>query len=486
MSRNLFTSESVSEGHPDKMCDQISDAVLDAALAGDPKSRVACESMCKTGFVLIAGEITTRSVIDFGQVARSVIKDIGYVGSSMGFDADTCGILTAVQPQSPDISQGVTEGQGLFKEQGAGDQGLMFGYACDETPELMPAPIMYAHSLLRELAVLRKSGTLEFLRPDSKSQVTVEYVDGMPARIDAVVVSTQHSEDVKYKDLKEAIVELCIKKVIAKNLLKRTDFYVNPTGRFVVGGPFGDCGLTGRKIIVDTYGGMGRHGGGAFSGKDPSKVDRSAAYYARYVAKNIVAAGLAHRCEVQVAYAIGVAKPVGVYIDTFGTAKVDQDKLAKYVSRQFDMRPKAIIEQLDLLKPIYRNTAAYGHFGRPEFSWERTDRAEKMASDLLGRRVAPVARKVVVEPEPVPQAHGRRAAKVAAPAEVLAPRGRRPKQVVVEMPPPPPPRSRGAKKVVAVAPPPPRGRRPKQVVVEMPPPPPARQRAAKARRRRRG
>jgi S-adenosylmethionine synthetase len=475
MSRTLFTSESVSEGHPDKMCDQISDAVLDAAIAVDPKSRVACETLCKTGFVLVAGEITTQAILDFGQIARGVIKDIGYTSSSMGFDGETCGILTAIQPQSPDISQGVTEGQGLFKEQGAGDQGLMFGYACDETPELMPAPIMYAHSLLRELAALRKSGNLEFLRPDSKSQVTVEYVDGVPARIDTVVVSTQHSDDVKYKDLKEAVVELCIKRVIAKNLLKRTNFFVNPTGRFVVGGPFGDAGLTGRKIIVDTYGGMGRHGGGAFSGKDPSKVDRSAAYYARYVAKNIVAAGLAKRCEVQVAYAIGVAKPVGVYIDTFGTAQLDQEKLAKYVLKNFDLRPKAIIEQLDLLKPIYRSTACYGHFGRSEFSWERTDRADQMASDLLGRRrVVAVRRRdetldldeddedaMIVRP-----GRGRKAAEVATPSrrgrraqpvpepeeEVVVPsraRGRGKKTAAVETP--IAPRGRGGRKAATGA-----------------------------------
>ncbi len=385
MSRNLFTSESVSEGHPDKMCDQISDAVLDAALAGDPKSRVACESMCKTGFVLIAGEITTRSNIDFGQVARSVIKDIGYQGSSMGFDAETCGILTAIQPQSPDISQGVTEGQGLFKEQGAGDQGMMFGYACDETPELMPAPIMSAHSLLRELAVMRKSEAVDFLRPDSKSQVTGEYVDGLPARIDTVIVSTQHSDDVKYKDLKEAVVELCIKKVIAKNLLKRTNFFVNPTGRFVVGGPFGDCGLTGRKIIVDTYGGYAPHGGGAFSGKDPTKVDRSAAYAARYLAKNVVAAGIADKCTIQVAYAIGVADPMSILVDTHGTGKVEEKKLEKVLPELFRLTPTNIRRTLKLNRPIYRRTAAYGHFGRaPDkeggFSWEKTDLAAAIRS----------------------------------------------------------------------------------------------------------
>ncbi|MEZ4225491.1 MAG: methionine adenosyltransferase [Polyangiaceae bacterium] len=380
----LFTSESVSEGHPDKICDQISDAVVDAALRGDPKSRVACETLCKTGFVVVAGEITTKSKIDFGALAREVIKDIGYTSSTMGFDWETCGVLTAVEPQSPDISQGVTEGQGLFKEQGAGDQGLMFGYACDETPELMPAPIMYSHELMRQLAAVRRSGKVDFLRPDSKSQVTIEYENDRPKRIDAVVISTQHSPDVKHKTLRDAVMDLCVNKVLPKSMLdSKTKYFINPTGRFVIGGPHGDAGLTGRKIIVDTYGGMGRHGGGAFSGKDPSKVDRSACYYARYVAKNIVAAGLARRAEVQVAYAIGVAKPVGVYVNTFGTGKVDDETLQKYVAANFDFRPKALITELDLLKPIYRATAAYGHFGRKEFRWERTNRAKQMASDLL-------------------------------------------------------------------------------------------------------
>ncbi|HLV66138.1 MAG TPA: methionine adenosyltransferase [Polyangiaceae bacterium] len=385
MSRYLFTSESVTEGHPDKVCDAISDAVVDAAIAGDKWSRVACETLCKTGFVVIAGEITTQASIDFGRLARSVIRDIGYVDSSMGFDAETCGVLTAVEPQSPDISQGVTEGQGLFKEQGAGDQGLMFGFACDETPELMPAPITYAHALTQRLAQVRKSKKADFLRPDGKSQVTLEYEDGKPKRIETVVVSTQHSPDIKYKDLKEAVMELVIKKALPANLLdKKTKYFVNPTGRFVIGGPFGDAGLTGRKIIVDTYGGMGRHGGGAFSGKDPSKVDRSACYYARYVAKNIVASGVAQRCEVQVAYAIGVAEPMGVYVNTYGTGKVEDERLAAYVKEHFDMRPRALIEELDLLRPIYRPTAAYGHFGRSDFTWERTDRAEQIAHDLLG------------------------------------------------------------------------------------------------------
>jgi S-adenosylmethionine synthetase len=385
MSSYLFTSESVTEGHPDKVCDAVSDAVLDAALAGDKRSRVACETLCKTGFVVVAGEITTKSTIDFGKLARQVIKEIGYTDSSMGFDYATCGVLTAVEPQSPDISQGVTEGEGLFKDQGAGDQGLMFGYACDETPELMPAPIMYAHALTKQLAAVRKAGKVDFFRPDGKSQVTVEYENDRPKRIETVVVSTQHAESAKYKQIKDAVMELVIKKSLPKELLdKKTQYFINPTGRFVIGGPFGDAGLTGRKIIVDTYGGMGRHGGGAFSGKDPSKVDRSACYYARYVAKNIVAAGLARKCEVQVAYAIGVAKPMGVYVHTFGTGAVDDEKLAAYVMEHFDMRPRALIEELDLLRPIYRPTAAYGHFGRSEFSWEKTDRAAALASDLLG------------------------------------------------------------------------------------------------------
>ncbi len=383
----LFTSESVSEGHPDKICDQISDAVLDAALADDPKSRVACETLIKTGFVVVAGEITTSTFIDFGTIARQVIADIGYTSSEMGFDAKTCGVLTAIEPQSPDISQGVTEGKGLHKEQGAGDQGLMFGYACDETPELMPAPLMYSHQLLRNLADLRKKGKLPFLRPDSKSQVTIEYENDRPKRIDAVVVSSQHSPDVKHKDLKDAIMESCVLKTLPKGMLdNKTKYYINPTGRFVIGGPFGDAGLTGRKIIVDTYGGMGRHGGGAFSGKDPSKVDRSACYYARYVAKNIVAAGLARRAEVQVAYAIGVAKPMGVYVQTFGTGKIEDEKLQAYIAANFDFRPKALIDELKLLRPIFRPTAAYGHFGRNEFSWEKTDRADQLARDLLGTR----------------------------------------------------------------------------------------------------
>ena len=385
MSSYLFTSESVTEGHPDKVCDAISDAVLDAALAGDKYSRVACETLVKTGFVVIAGEITTKSSIDFGKIARKAIKDIGYTSSDIGFDADTCGILLAVEPQSPDISQGVTEGQGLHKDQGAGDQGLMFGSACDETPELMPAPIMYAHQLSKQLAAVRKKGAVDFLRPDGKSQVTVEYENDVPKRIETVVVSTQHGPEVKHKALKEAVMELVIKKALPKHLLdSKTKYFVNPTGRFVVGGPCGDAGLTGRKIIVDTYGGMGRHGGGAFSGKDPSKVDRSACYYARFVAKNIVAAGLAKKCEVQVAYAIGVAQPMGVYVQTFGTGKLPDDTLAAYVMKNFDMRPRALIEELDLLRPVYQPTSSYGHFGRSEFTWENTSRSKKLAADLLG------------------------------------------------------------------------------------------------------
>jgi S-adenosylmethionine synthetase len=374
----IFTSESVSEGHPDKVADQVSDAILDAILTQDRTARVACETLVTTGMVVIAGEITTNAVINYSEIARQTIKDIGYTDSEIGFDADTCAVLVSVDRQSPDISQGVSEGEGLHKEQGAGDQGLMFGYACNETPELMPMPIQLAHQLVAKLAEVRKSGKLDFLRPDSKSQVSVEYVDGKPSRIDTVVISTQHTPEVTRKRIEEEVIAEVVKKVIPANLLDAdTRYFINPTGRFVVGGPMGDCGLTGRKIIVDTYGGMGRHGGGAFSGKDPSKVDRSAAYMGRYVAKNLVAAGLADRCEVQVAYAIGVAQPVSINVNTFGTGKVSEDRLAELVRETFDMRPRAIIEELDLLRPIYRKTAAYGHFGRelPEFSWEKTDKA---------------------------------------------------------------------------------------------------------------
>ena len=379
----LFTSESVSEGHPDKLCDQISDAVLDAHLAHDPDSRVACESLAKTGMIVIAGEITSKAKVSYTDVAREVVRDIGYTDSAMGFDGNTCAILTAVEQQSPDISQGVTEGEGLHKEQGAGDQGMMFGYACDETPEFMPLPIQMAHSLVKYLAKVRKGGEAYFLRPDSKSQVTVEYKDGKPVKVKSVVISSQHSPEVEYSKLRETIIDGVIKAVIpAEYLSKDTVFHVNPTGRFVVGGPQGDCGLTGRKIIVDTYGGMGRHGGGAFSGKDPSKVDRSAAYMARYVAKNIVAAELAQRCEVQLAYCIGVAQPVSVLVDTFGTGNISETTIAKIVQEVFNLTPKGIIQTLDLKRPIYRSTASYGHFGRtPEdghFTWEKTDRVEDL------------------------------------------------------------------------------------------------------------
>jgi S-adenosylmethionine synthetase len=387
MAGYLFTSESVSEGHPDKICDAISDAVLDACLTQDKRSRVACETLVKTGFVVVAGEITTSASVDYPKLVRDTVREIGYTDSTMGFDASTCAVLTAIEQQSPDISQGVTAGAGLHKEQGAGDQGLMFGFAIDETPELMPMPIQLAHRLVKQQATLRKNGKLAWLRPDAKSQVTIEYDDdGRPLRVDAVVLSTQHQDNIKHKQIYEAILEEVIKPVIPARLVdKKTKYYVNPTGRFVVGGPYGDAGLTGRKIIVDSYGGMGRHGGGAFSGKDPSKVDRSACYFARYVAKNIVAAKLARKCEVQVAYAIGVAKPVGVYVTTFGTGVVSDDQIAKVVSELFDFRPAALIETLDLLRPIYKKTAAYGHFGRTEksFTWEQTDRADELADALL-------------------------------------------------------------------------------------------------------
>ncbi len=381
--QSLFTSESVTEGHPDKMCDGISDAVLDAALAGDPHSRVACETLVTTGMVVIAGEITTESDVNYADIARDKVKKIGYVDSSMGFDAATCAVLVSLDAQSPDISQGVTSGKGRFREQGAGDQGMMFGYACDETPELMPMPIMLSHRLTRGLAKARRSKRLPFLRPDGKSQVSVVYEDGKPVRIDTIVVSTQHTPDVKSKELEQGVIEEVIRKnVPARFIDKKTRFLVNPTGRFVVGGPQGDCGLTGRKIIVDTYGGMGRHGGGAFSGKDPSKVDRSAAYMSRYIAKNIVAAKLARRCEVQLAYAIGYPEPVSVLVDTFGTGTADDRVIEKAVRAVFGLRPAEIVEQLDLLRPIYESTSAYGHFGRTKelesFTWERKDRADDL------------------------------------------------------------------------------------------------------------
>jgi S-adenosylmethionine synthetase len=403
MAGYLFTSESVSEGHPDKICDAISDAVLDAALAQDKLSRVACEAMVKTGYAIVAGEITTKATLDIPRITRNAIREIGYTDSAMGFDADTCAVLTAIEQQSPDISQGVSEGEGLHKEQGAGDQGLMFGFAVDETKELMPMPIMLSHKLVKQQAALRKQGALPWLRPDAKSQVTIEYgADGRPARIDAVVLSTQHAPEVKHKQLVESVIEQIIKPVLPANLLdSKTKYWVNPTGRFVVGGPYGDCGLTGRKIIVDSYGGMARHGGGAFSGKDPSKVDRSAAYAARYVAKNLVAAGLARRCEIQVSYAIGVARPTSVSVNTFGTGRVPDARLETLVAAHFDLRPFGIVRMLDLVHPMYRPTASYGHFGREPvemhydvgqdsragarpgsaftaFSWERTDRAEAL------------------------------------------------------------------------------------------------------------
>jgi S-adenosylmethionine synthetase len=370
--RSIFTSESVTEGHPDKMADQISDAVLDAVLTDDPTGRVACEVLVTTGICVVAGEITTSTYVDVPKLAREVIRDIGYNDASFGFDCKTCGILNTIQSQSPDIAMGVDTG-------GAGDQGLMFGYACDETPELMPLPITMAHKLARKLSELRRSSKLPYLRPDGKSQVSVEYEEGKPKRIDAVVISTQHGEDVSTEQLREDVKKHVIEAVLPKNMVDRgTKYHINPTGRFVIGGPHGDTGLTGRKIIVDTYGGMGRHGGGAFSGKDPTKVDRSACYMARYVAKNIVAAGLASKCEVQLAYAIGVAEPVSVNVHTFGTGKVDEDRIVELIRENFVLTPKAIIEQLQLRRPIYRKTAAFGHFGRSEdtFSWEKTNKAE--------------------------------------------------------------------------------------------------------------
>ena len=375
----LFTSESVTEGHPDKVADQISDSVLDAILAQDPKSRVACETLVTTGLALIAGEITTKAQVNYPEVVRNTIRDIGYTEASMGFDAHTCAVMVTIDKQSPDIAMGVDTTEG--KEQGAGDQGLMFGYACNHTSELMPMPIHFAHKITERLAEARKKGILKFLRPDGKSQVTIQYIDNKPVRVDTVVVSSQHSPDVDNKTLREAIIEEVVKKVIPAQFLdKNTKYYINPTGRFVVGGPQGDCGLTGRKIIVDTYGGHGSHGGGAFSGKDPSKVDRSASYMARYVAKNVVAAGLADECEIQIAYAIGVAEPVSVMVDTFGTEKISPEKIVELIRENFKMKPADIIKTLNLLRPIYRKTAANGHFGRnePEFTWEKTDKAEAL------------------------------------------------------------------------------------------------------------
>jgi len=376
-SRHLFTSESVTEGHPDKIADQISDAVLDAMLDQDRTSRVACETMVTTGLAVVAGEITTKAYVEIPKLVRSVIKDIGYDDATYGFDCHTCAVTTTIDQQSPDIAMGVNTG-------GAGDQGLMFGYACNETPELMPLPIMLAHKLAMRLSKVRKSGELDYLRPDGKTQVTVEYENDKPVRIDTVVLSTQHSEKVSQKKIRADVLKHIIEPLLPKRLMngKAIKYHVNPTGNFVVGGPMGDCGLTGRKIIVDTYGGMGRHGGGAFSGKDPSKVDRSGCYAARWVAKNLVASGLCDRCEVQVAYAIGVAEPVSVMVDSFGTSKVSDDKLTALVRKHFDLTPKGIIESLKLRRPIYRKTAAYGHFGRGDFAWEQTDKAKVLAKGV--------------------------------------------------------------------------------------------------------
>ncbi|MCF2948305.1 methionine adenosyltransferase [Paraglaciecola aquimarina] len=381
MTAHLFTSESVSEGHPDKIADQISDAVLDAILEQDPKARVACETFVKTGMVLVGGEVTTSAWVDIEEITRKTVRDIGYVNSEMGFDADSCAVLNAIGKQSPDINQGVDRSSP--EEQGAGDQGLMFGYASNETDVLMPAPITYSHRLVKRQAEVRKNGRLSWLRPDAKSQVTFVYEDGKPVGIDAIVLSTQHCDSISTADLREAVMEEIIKPVVpAEWLTAKTKYFINPTGRFVIGGPVGDCGLTGRKIIVDTYGGMARHGGGAFSGKDPSKVDRSAAYAGRYVAKNIVAAGLADKCEIQVSYAIGVAEPTSINVDTFGTSKVSEEKLIKLIREHFELRPHGLIQMLDLERPIYQPTAAYGHFGREEFPWEKTDVAERLKASI--------------------------------------------------------------------------------------------------------
>ena len=379
----LFTSESVSEGHPDKVADQISDAILDAILEQDPSARVAAETLCNTGLVVLAGEITTHANVDYIQVARNTIKRIGYDNTDFGIDYKGCAVMVCYDKQSPDIAQGVDEGAGLDLDQGAGDQGLMFGYACDETPELMPAAIYYAHRLVERQSQLRKDGRLPWLRPDAKSQVTLRYVNGRPVSVNTVVLSTQHAPEVSHSQIEEAVIEEIIKPVLPREWLQDTRYLVNPTGRFVIGGPQGDCGLTGRKIIVDTYGGAAPHGGGAFSGKDPSKVDRSAAYAARYVAKNVVAAGLARQCQVQVSYAIGVAKPINITVYTEGTGVISDEKIAELVMEHFDLRPKGIVQMLDLLRPIYQKSAAYGHFGReePEFSWERTDKAALLRAE---------------------------------------------------------------------------------------------------------
>lgn len=383
MGNYLFSSESVTEGHPDKIADRISDSILDAMILQDPKSRVACETLVTTGLVIVAGEITSNAIVDIPHEAREAIRSIGYTDAVMGFDCDTCGVIVALDKQSPDISMGVTEGQGLFKEQGAGDQGLMFGFASRETPQLMPMAIQYAHQLTQRLTEARKTGVLPFLRPDGKSQVTVEYADGKPTRVDTVVIAAQHEPDVTYEQIKEGIVEEVIKKVIPLSLLNaKTRYLINATGRFVIGGPMGDCGLTGRKIVVDTYGGYGAHGGGAFSGKDPSKVDRSASYMARHAAKNIVAAGLADKCLLQVAYAIGYPEPVSLHVNTGGTGKISDEKISEIVHKVFSFKPAAIIEYLQLLRPIYKKTSANGHFGRedPDFTWEKTHRVDEIKS----------------------------------------------------------------------------------------------------------
>jgi S-adenosylmethionine synthetase len=401
----FFTSESVTEGHPDKICDQISDAILDAMIKDDPSSRVAVECLTKTGFIVVAGEVTTKTYVNIQKIARETLLEIGYDKPEYGFEGSTCGVLVAISEQSADISQGVSEGEGLYQEQGAGDQGLMFGYASNETPEYMPLPIVLAHKLTKRLASARKRGELWYLRPDGKSQVTIEYDNGTPKRVDAVVVSTHHHPDVDLETIRRDIIEKVIKPICSEWVDDNTKYFVNPTGVFVTGGPVADAGLTGRKIIVDTYGGHGSHGGGCFSGKDPSKVDRSASYYARYVAKNVVAAGLADKCEVQVAYAIGVAQPVSILVNTFGTGKIPEDQIVELVRANFDFRPKAIIDQLDLRKPIYRKTAAYGHFGREEegFNWEKKDKVEVLKAGLGGGTNPDVPPSVSPVPEPTPE-----------------------------------------------------------------------------------